>query len=362
MNEEVKEQKEKNQQREEKIKSEALKIAAGFKNKIMTMSEFEKVTDKLALLPDETSFVFGVLKQAGVEIQEENEDIKEISFENIDATTDDSVKMYLKDIGQVPLLRSDEEKELAQRMSEGDVAAKNRLSEANLRLVVSIAKRYVGRGMQFLDLIQEGNLGLMKAVEKFDYTKGFKFSTYATWWIKQSITRAIADQARTIRIPVHMVETINKTGRVSRQLLQTLGREPTTAEIAEKMGITEEKVIEIQKIAQDPVSLEKPIGEEEDSHLGDFIEDNTSASPAEKAETRMLKEHLLEVLSSLTPRENEVIRKRYGLDDSRPKTLEEVGREFNVTRERIRQIEAKALRKLRHPNRTKKLKDYIGKV
>ncbi|MDE7337452.1 MAG: RNA polymerase sigma factor RpoD, partial [Clostridia bacterium] len=277
------------------------------------------------------------------------------------ATTDDSVKMYLKDIGQVPLLQSDEEKELAQRMSEGDVAAKNRLSEANLRLVVSIAKRYVGRGMQFLDLIQEGNLGLMKAVEKFDYTKGFKFSTYATWWIKQSITRAIADQARTIRIPVHMVETINKTGRVSRQLLQTLGREPTTAEIAEKMGITEEKVIEIQKIAQDPVSLEKPIGEEEDSHLGDFIEDNTSASPAEKAETRMLKEHLLEVLSTLTPRENEVIRKRYGLDDSRPKTLEEVGREFNVTRERIRQIEAKALRKLRHPNRTKKLKDYIGK-
>ncbi|MDE5616478.1 MAG: RNA polymerase sigma factor RpoD [Clostridia bacterium] len=327
----------------------------------MTMTEFEKLTDKLSLLPDETSVVFEIFKNSGVEIQEESEDIKEIAFDGIDATTDDSVKMYLKDIGQVPLLQSDEEKELAQRMSEGDVAAKNRLSEANLRLVVSIAKRYVGRGMQFLDLIQEGNLGLMKAVEKFDYTKGFKFSTYATWWIKQSITRAIADQARTIRIPVHMVETINKTGRVSRQLLQTLGREPTTAEIAEKMGITEEKVIEIQKIAQDPVSLEKPIGEEEDSHLGDFIEDNTSASPAEKAETRMLKEHLLEVLSTLTPRENEVIRKRYGLDDSRPKTLEEVGREFNVTRERIRQIEAKALRKLRHPNRTKKLKDYIGK-
>ncbi len=361
MNEEKTEQSEKILQREEKIRSEAVKIATNYKNKVMTMTEFEKLTDKLSLLPDETSVVFEIFKNSGVEIQEESEDIKEIAFDGIDATTDDSVKMYLKDIGQVPLLQSDEEKELAQRMSEGDVAAKNRLSEANLRLVVSIAKRYVGRGMQFLDLIQEGNLGLMKAVEKFDYTKGFKFSTYATWWIKQSITRAIADQARTIRIPVHMVETINKTGRVSRQLLQTLGREPTTAEIAEKMGITEEKVIEIQKIAQDPVSLEKPIGEEEDSHLGDFIEDNTSASPAEKAETRMLKEHLLEVLSTLTPRENEVIRKRYGLDDSRPKTLEEVGREFNVTRERIRQIEAKALRKLRHPNRTKKLKDYIGK-
>ncbi len=361
MNEEKIEQNEKIIQREEKIRSEALKIATNYKDKVMTMTEFEKLTDKLSLLPDETSVVFEIFKNSGVEIQEDSEDIKEIAFDGIDATTDDSVKMYLKDMGQVPLLQSDEEKELAQRMSEGDVAAKNRLSEANLRLVVSIAKRYVGRGMQFLDLIQEGNLGLMKAVEKFDYTKGFKFSTYATWWIKQSITRAIADQARTIRIPVHMVETINKTGRVSRQLLQTLGREPTTAEIAEKMGITEEKVIEIQKIAQDPVSLEKPIGEEEDSHLGDFIEDNTSASPAEKAETRMLKEHLLEVLSTLTPRENEVIRKRYGLDDSRPKTLEEVGREFNVTRERIRQIEAKALRKLRHPNRTKKLKDYIGK-
>ena len=354
---------EKKLQREEKVKSEAIKLAGAYKGKTMKMTEFEKFSDKHALQPDETSLVFEILKQEGVEIQEDSEEVvKDIVFDNIEATTDDSVKMYLKDIGQVPLLRADEEIELAKRMSEGDVDAKNRLSEANLRLVVSIAKRYVGRGMQFLDLIQEGNLGLMKAVEKFDCTKGFKFSTYATWWIKQSITRAIADQARTIRIPVHMVETINKTGRVSRQLLQTLGREPTTAEIAEKMGLTEEKVIEIQKIAQDPVSLEKPIGEEEDSHLGDFIEDNTSASPAEKAETRMLKEHLLEVLSTLTPRENEVIRKRYGLDDSRPKTLEEVGREFNVTRERIRQIEAKALRKLRHPNRTKKLKDYIGKV
>ena len=354
---------EKKIQREEKIKSEAKKLATANKGKTMKMSEVEKFSDKYSLQPDETSLVFEILKQEGVEIQEEGEEVvKDIVFDNIEGATDDSVKMYLKDIGQVPLLKPEEEHELAKRMSEGDMDAKNRLSEANLRLVVSIAKRYVGRGMQFLDLIQEGNLGLMKAVEKFDYTKGFKFSTYATWWIKQSITRAIADQARTIRIPVHMVETINKTGRVSRQLLQTLGREPTTAEIAEKMNLTEEKVIEIQKIAQDPVSLEKPIGEEEDSHLGDFIEDNTSASPAEKAETRMLKEHLLEVLSTLTPRENEVIRKRYGLDDSRPKTLEEVGREFNVTRERIRQIEAKALRKLRHPNRTKKLKDYIGKV
>ena len=349
-------------QREEKVKVEAAKLASAYKGKIMSMTEFESFSDKHALQPDETSLVFEILKQEGVEIQEDSEAAKDIVFDNIEAATDDSVKMYLKDIGQVPLLRADEEIELAKRMSEGDLDAKNRLSEANLRLVVSIAKRYVGRGMQFLDLIQEGNLGLMKAVEKFDYTKGFKFSTYATWWIKQSITRAIADQARTIRIPVHMVETINKTGRVSRQLLQSLGREPTTSEIADKMGLTEEKVIEIQKIAQDPVSLEKPIGEEEDSHLGDFIEDNTSASPAEKAETRMLKEHLLEVLSTLTPRENEVIRKRYGLDDSRPKTLEEVGREFNVTRERIRQIEAKALRKLRHPNRTKKLKDYIGKA
>ena len=258
-------------------------------------------------------------------------------------------------------MTSEEEKDLAERMSKGDEEAKKRLSEANLRLVVSIAKRYVGRGMQFLDLIQEGNLGLMKAVDKFDHTKGFKFSTYATWWIRQSITRAIADQARTIRIPVHMVETINKTGRVVRQLMQTLGREPTPAEIAEEMGVPEEKVIEIQKIAQDPVSLETPIGEEEDSHLGDFIEDNSAASPAEKAESRMLREQLLQVLDTLTPRENEVLLMRYGLRDGRPKTLEEVGKEFNVTRERIRQIEAKALRKLRHPNRTKRLRDYIGR-
>ena len=329
----------------------------------ITTNSLCDIMEKYETTPAQMDFVYKSIAEAGIQIIDEAERDRELYEQALsDIGLDDPVKMYLKDIGRVPLLSADDEIELARKMQEeGDEEAKKKLSEANLRLVVSIAKRYVGRGMLFLDLIQEGNLGLMKAVEKFDYTKGFKFSTYATWWIKQSITRAIADQARTIRIPVHMVETINKTGRVSRQLLQTLGREPTTAEIAEKMGITEEKVIEIQKIAQDPVSLEKPIGEEEDSHLGDFIEDNTSASPAEKAETRMLKEHLLEVLSTLTPRENEVIRKRYGLDDSRPKTLEEVGREFNVTRERIRQIEAKALRKLRHPNRTKKLKDYIGK-
>lgn len=300
------------------------------------------------------------------DLQETADDIGE-SDDSYDAAIadgiaiDDPVKIYLKEIGRVPLLTSEEEIELAQRMQNGDSSAKKRLAEANLRLVVSIAKRYGGRGMSFLDLIQEGNLGLIKAVEKFDYTKGFKFSTYATWWIRQSITRAIADQARTIRIPVHMVETINKTGRVSRQLLQKLGREPSPAEIAAEMGIPVEKVIEIQKIAQDPVSLETPIGEEEDSHLGDFLEDDKAASPSDRAEAKMLREQLLQVLDTLTPRENEVIRKRYGLDDSRPKTLEEVGKEFNVTRERIRQIEAKALRKLRHPNRTKKLKDFINK-
>ena len=271
---------------------------------------------------------------------------------------DDPVKIYLKEIGRVPLLSPEEEIELAQRMSQGDPYAKKRLSEANLRLVVSIAKRYVGRGMQFLDLIQEGNLGLMKAVEKFDYRKGFKFSTYATWWIRQSITRAIADQARTIRIPVHMVETINKQVRATRQLLQKLGREPSPEEIAEFIGSTPERVREIQKIAQDPVSLETPIGEEEDSHLGDFIEDSNAAAPAEVAEANMLREQLISVLSTLTPREEKVLRLRYGIDDSHPRTLEEVGKEFNVTRERIRQIEAKALRKLRHPNRIKKLKDY----
>lgn len=318
--------------------------------------------EKYDLSPSDMEHIYSVLNENGITVEELTFEEK-VSLDKMitEGSSDDSVKIYLKDIGQVPLLTPDEEKELAVRMSEGDESAKNRLSEANLRLVVSIAKRYVGRGMQFLDLIQEGNLGLMKAVEKFDYTRGYKFSTYATWWIRQSITRAIADQARTIRIPVHMVETINKTGRVARQLLQELGREPSAKEIAEKMGISEERVSEIQKIAQDPVSLETPIGEEEDSHLGDFIEDFSAASPADRAEANMLKEQLLAVLNTLTPRENEVLRKRYGLDDAKPKTLEEVGKEFNVTRERIRQIEAKALRKLRHPNRTKLLRDYIEK-
>ena len=272
---------------------------------------------------------------------------------------DDRVRMYLKEIGKVPLLTADEEIELAKRMEHGDEEAKKRLCEANLRLVVSIAKRYVGRGMLFLDLIQEGNLGLIKAVDKFDYTKGYKFSTYATWWIRQAITRSIADQARTIRIPVHMVETINKLIRVSRQLLQTYGREPTPEEIGVEMGISVEKVREIQKIAQEPVSLETPIGEEEDSHLGDFIPDEDVPAPAEAAAFSMLKEQLVEVLDTLTDREQKVLKLRFGLEDGRARTLEEVGKEFDVTRERIRQIEAKALRKLRHPSRSKKLKDYL---
>ena len=274
-------------------------------------------------------------------------------------TIDDPVRMYLKEIGKVQLLTADEEIDLAKKMEAGDEYAKKRLCEANLRLVVSIAKRYVGRGMLFLDLIQEGNLGLIKAVDKFDYRKGYKFSTYATWWIRQAITRSIADQARTIRIPVHMVETINKLIRVSRQLLQTLGREPTPEEISREMGITVDKVREIQKIAQEPVSLETPIGEEEDSHLGDFIPDDDVFAPSEAAAFSMLKEQLVEVLNTLTDREQKVLKLRFGLDDGRTRTLEEVGREFDVTRERIRQIEAKALRKLRHPSRSKKLKDYL---
>lgn len=272
---------------------------------------------------------------------------------------DDPVKVYLKEIGRVPLLSADEEVSLAVRMVEGDLAARRRLSEANLRLVVSIAKRYVGRGMQFLDLIQEGNLGLIKAVEKFDHTKGFKFSTYATWWIRQAITRAIADQARTIRIPVHMVETINKVKKVSSQLLHKNGHEPTAEEIAEELGMPSDKVREIMRVAQEPVSLETPIGEEEDSHLGDFIPDDDAPAPADAASHILLKEQLSEVLQTLTPREEKVLRLRFGLEDGRSRTLEEVGKEFNVTRERIRQIEAKALRKLRHPSRSKRLKDFL---
>ena len=299
---------------------------------------------------------------------DELEEIEEVTEEEMAETdsmadsfsTDDPVRMYLKEIGKVPLLTPDEEIALAQRMAEGDENAKKRMSEANLRLVVSIAKRYVGRGMLFLDLIQEGNLGLIKAVEKFDYTKGYKFSTYATWWIRQAITRAIADQARTIRIPVHMVETINKVIRVSRQLLQELGHDPSAEEIAAEMSMPVEKVRDILKIAQEPVSLETPIGEEEDSHLGDFIPDEEASEPSEAASFTLLKEQLMSVLATLTPREAKVLRLRFGLEDGRTRTLEEVGKEFNVTRERIRQIEAKALRKLRHPSRSKKLKDFLN--
>jgi RNA polymerase primary sigma factor len=294
---------------------------------------------------------------APVEEEEEGPDAETIVPEGV--SLDDPVRMYLKEIGRVPLLTAEEEVDLAKRIEAGDEDAKRRLTEANLRLVVSIAKRYVGRGMLFLDLIQEGNLGLLKAVEKFDYRKGYKFSTYATWWIRQAITRAIADQARTIRIPVHMVETINKLIRIQRQLLQRLGREPAAEEIAREMGVSEDRVREIQKIAQEPVSLETPIGEEEDSHLGDFIEDHEAPAPADAASFSLLKEQLEEVLSTLSDREERVLRLRFGLDDGRQRTLEEVGYVFGVTRERIRQIEAKALRKLRHPTRSKKLKDYL---
>ena len=299
---------------------------------------------------------------------EELEEIEEVTEEEMNETeamadtfsTDDPVRMYLKEIGKVPLLTPEEEQELAKRMAEGDAEAKHRMEEANLRLVVSIAKRYVGRGMLFLDLIQEGNLGLIKAVEKFDYTKGYKFSTYATWWIRQAITRAIADQARTIRIPVHMVETINRVLRTSHSMVQKLGREPTTKEIADELHIEESKVEEVLKIAQEPVSLETPIGEEEDSHLGDFIQDDEASQPSEEASYTLLREQLEEVLSTLTPREEQVLRMRFGLTDGKPHTLEEVGKEFDVTRERIRQIESKALRKLRHPSRSKKLRDFLN--
>ena len=322
----------------------------------------EEVAERFAKLSaDELDEIFSLIQENGIKLVEntvvQNDDeIEELLNK---ASIDDPVKMYLKDIGKVPLLTGDEEIELAIRMTEGDETAKRKLSEANLRLVVSIAKKYVGRGLLFLDLIQEGNFGLMKAVEKFDYTKGYRFSTYATWWIRQSITRAIADQARTIRVPVHMVETINKQNRVARQLSQTLGREPTTEEIAKEMGITEEKVREIQKIAQETISLDNPVGEEEDSNLGTFIQDETAANPSEAATNLMLKEQLLDVLNSLTPREQKVIMLRYGVEDGHSRTLEEVGKEFNVTRERIRQIEAKALKKLRQPSRSKRLKDFL---
>ena len=324
--------------------------------------------------PEQMDSVFDAFEEIGVDltddfdVEPDIEDLKEVenlkldqitdtSFEGI--SVDDPVRMYLREIGRIPLLTYEEELELAQRILDGDEDAKQKLAESNLRLVVSIAKKYVGRGMLFLDLIQEGNMGLMKAVEKFDYTKGFKFSTYATWWIKQAITRAIADQARTIRIPVHMVETINKLIRTSRHLLQQLGREPTPEEIAAEMEIPVERVAEIQKIAQDPVSLETPIGEEDDSHLGDFIQDEESPAPHDAASYTMLREQLEEVMSTLTPREAKVLKLRFGLEDGKSRTLEEVGKEFNVTRERIRQIEAKALRKLRHPSRSKKLRDYM---
>ena len=360
---------------DEKLKS-LLAIAKKKKNVL----EYQEIMDyfaDMALGEEQFDKVLESLEQNGVDVLRitEDDDVDdeeiilseedEVDMENLDLTIpdgisiEDPVRMYLKEIGKVPLLSAEEEIELAKKMETGDQEAKKRLAEANLRLVVSIAKRYVGRGMLFLDLIQEGNLGLIKAVEKFDYRKGYKFSTYATWWIRQAITRAIADQARTIRIPVHMVETINKLIRVSRQLLQELGREPTPEEIAAEMNLPVERVREILKISQEPVSLETPIGEEEDSHLGDFIQDDNVPVPADAAAFTLLKEQLVEVLGTLTEREQKVLRLRFGLDDGRARTLEEVGKEFNVTRERIRQIEAKALRKLRHPSRSRKLKDYL---
>ena len=349
------------------------------KENVLELSEIEKVfaDQGMELDDDKTEKVFEYLENKGIvamvpESDTEDDIILDVEdepteeeLENIEmavpdgVSIEDPVRMYLKEIGKVPLLTAEEEKELAMKMEAGDMEAKKRLAEANLRLVVSIAKRYVGRGMLFLDLIQEGNLGLIKAVEKFDYRKGYKFSTYATWWIRQAITRAIADQARTIRIPVHMVETINKLIRVSRQLLQELGREPTPEEIAEELDMPVERVREILKISQEPVSLETPIGEEEDSHLGDFIQDDNVPVPAEAAAQTLLKEQLDEVLDTLTEREQKVLRLRFGMNDGRARTLEEVGKEFDVTRERIRQIEAKALRKLRHPSRSRKLRDYL---
>ena len=367
-------------QKEEKLNA---LIEKGKKAGKLTSKELMDVLDDMNLEPEELDKFYDKLENLGIDTSgedilpplddealpalEELQEIEEVTEEEIADTdalvdtfsTDDPVRMYLKEIGKVPLLTPEEEQELARRMADGDEEAKRRMAEANLRLVVSIAKRYVGRGMLFLDLIQEGNLGLIKAVDKFDYTKGYKFSTYATWWIRQAITRAIADQARTIRIPVHMVETINKVIRVSRQLLQELGHDPSAEEIAEEMGMPVDKVRDILKIAQEPVSLETPIGEEEDSHLGDFIADDNTPAPQDAASYMMLREQLLEVLHTLTPREESVLKLRFGLEDGRPRTLEEVGKVFEITRERIRQIEAKALRKLRHPSRSKRLKDYL---
>ena len=362
----------------------ALKELAKSKKNVLELGEINNFLADIQLDEEKTEKVIDLLEASGVdvlrisddkddadddalilELEESGEVPDEDEIENIDLSVpdgvsiDDPVRMYLKEIGKVPLLSADEEVELAQRMEKGDIEAKKKLAEANLRLVVSIAKRYVGRGMLFLDLIQEGNLGLIKAVEKFDYKKGYKFSTYATWWIRQAITRAIADQARTIRIPVHMVETINKCVRVQRQLLQELGREPQPEEIAKQMNMPVDRVREIQKISLEPVSLETPIGEEEDSHLGDFIQDDNVPVPAEAAAFTLLREQLDEVLGTLTEREQKVLKLRFGLEDGRARTLEEVGKEFKVTRERIRQIEAKALRKLRHPSRSRKLKDYL---
>ena len=363
-------------ERAEKFQAKLQELLALAKKK-KNMLEYQEINDHFkdfALSPEQIDKILDFLEANHVDvlrITDDDDDIliddedNDVEVEKIDLSVpdgvsiEDPVRMYLKEIGKVPLLTAEEEIELAKRMELGDQEAKKRLAEANLRLVVSIAKRYVGRGMLFLDLSQEGNLGLIKAVEKFDYRKGYKFSTYATWWIRQAITRAIADQARTIRIPVHMVETINKLIRVSRQLLQELGREPTPEEIAEEMNMPVDRVREILKISQEPVSLETPIGEEEDSHLGDFIQDDNVPVPADAAAFTLLKEQLVEVLSTLTDREQKVLRLRFGLDDGRARTLEEVGKEFNVTRERIRQIEAKALRKLRHPSRSRKLKDYL---
>ena len=371
-------------ERVEQAVEEIMRLSENIGNEI-TLAEIGEHLSRIKLNKDQIDEVYDLVEKNGISIVDtrepngnELEDVEEDDVDvddglvlktngeiDVDATvpkslpTDDAVRMYLKEIGKVPLLTGAEERELAIRMEQGDEEAKKKLCESNLRLVVSIAKRYLNRGLSFLDLIQEGNLGLIKAVDKFDYTKGYKFSTYATWWIRQAITRSIADQARTIRIPVHMVETINKLIRISRQLLQELGREPTSEEIAKEMGITVEKVREIKKISQDPVSLETPIGEEEDSHLGDFIPDDDVPAPVEAAAYSMLKEQLMEVLDTLSDREKKVLMLRFGLEDGRPPTLEEVGKEFNVTRERIRQIEAKALRKLRHPSRSKKLRDYL---